>query len=68
MYIYRYIERDLCIEYRSGDIVFSLAVGTMAYFLNERDNPRAQNGKTLLELVSRAKEKKIREREARRAV
>lgn len=40
----------------------------MAYFLNERDNPRARDGKTLLELVSRAKEKKIREREARRAV
>lgn len=38
----------------------------MAYFLNERDNPRAQNGKTLLELVSRARQKKISQREAKK--
>jgi hypothetical protein len=47
-------------------VIFSLTVGTLAYFLNERDNPRAQNGKTLMELVSRARQKKINEREAKR--
>ncbi|KAI7896538.1 uncharacterized protein EV154DRAFT_558160 [Mucor mucedo] len=51
---------------RSGDVVFALTVGTLAYFLNERDNPRAQNGKTLVELISRAKDKKIQQREAKR--
>ncbi|KAK4515537.1 uncharacterized protein ATC70_010487 [Mucor velutinosus] len=51
---------------RSGDIVFSLTVGTLAYFLNERDNPRAQNGKSLFELVSRARQRKINQREANR--
>ncbi|KAI8996907.1 hypothetical protein BDB01DRAFT_768962 [Pilobolus umbonatus] len=51
---------------RSGDIIFSFTVGTLAYFINERDNPRAQNGKTLFELVSRARQRKIDEREARR--
>ncbi|CAO0802689.1 hypothetical protein V8B55DRAFT_1524574 [Mucor lusitanicus] len=51
---------------RSGDIVFSLTVGTLAYFLNERDNPRAQNGKSLFELVSRARQRKIDQREAKR--
>ncbi|KAL9544908.1 hypothetical protein MBANPS3_007387 [Mucor bainieri] len=51
---------------RSGDIVFSLTVGTLAYFLNERDNPRAQNGKSLFELVSRARQRKIDQREANR--
>ncbi|KAI9478855.1 MAG: hypothetical protein EXX96DRAFT_619773 [Benjaminiella poitrasii] len=51
---------------RSGDVIFSFTVGTLAYFLNERDNPRAQNGKTLKDLVLRARQKKINEREARR--
>lgn len=46
--------------------MFSLTVGTLAYFLNERDNPRAQNGKSLFELVSRARQKKIDQREAKR--
>ncbi|RCI02253.1 hypothetical protein CU098_001686, partial [Rhizopus stolonifer] len=51
---------------KSGDLLFSVTVGTLAYFLNERDNPRAQNGKTLLELVSRARQRKIQQRETNR--
>ncbi|OBZ80670.1 hypothetical protein A0J61_11281 [Choanephora cucurbitarum] len=51
---------------RSGDILFSITVGTLAYFLNERDNPRAQDGKTLRELLMRARERKIQQREANR--
>lgn len=53
-------------KYRSGDILFSVTVGTLAYFLNERDNPRAQNGKTLKDLMLRARQKKIDQREAAR--
>ncbi|KAI8358550.1 hypothetical protein BD560DRAFT_405731 [Blakeslea trispora] len=51
---------------RSGDILFSITVGTLAYFLNERDNPRAQNGKTLRELLMRAQQRKVQQREANR--
>ncbi|KAI8971554.1 hypothetical protein BDF20DRAFT_915353 [Mycotypha africana] len=51
---------------RSGDIVFSVTVGALAYFLNERDNPRAQNGKTLFDMLKRARQKKVQEREAKR--
>ncbi|KAI8887390.1 hypothetical protein K501DRAFT_212233 [Backusella circina FSU 941] len=53
---------------RSGDIIFSLTVGTMAYFLNERDNPRAQNGKSVFELVKRARQKKIDQRELNKSL
>ncbi|KAI9314264.1 hypothetical protein BX666DRAFT_1971861 [Dichotomocladium elegans] len=48
---------------RSGDIVFSLTVGTLAYFVNEREDPRAQNGKTLFELLSRRRQAMVQERE-----
>jgi hypothetical protein len=48
--------------------VFSLTVGTLAYFLNERDNPRAQNGKSLFDLVKRARQKKIDQRELNKAL
>ncbi|KAL1935019.1 hypothetical protein VTP01DRAFT_4159 [Rhizomucor pusillus] len=51
---------------RTGDIVFSLTVGTLAYFVNERENPRAQDGKTLFELVKRKRQRTIEERERRR--
>ncbi|KAF7726426.1 hypothetical protein EC973_008760 [Apophysomyces ossiformis] len=52
---------------RSGDIVFSLTVGTLAYFVNERENPRAKNGKTLWELINRRRQRTIDEREQRRS-
>ncbi|KAL4212561.1 hypothetical protein CU097_011965 [Rhizopus azygosporus] len=49
-----------------GDIAFSVTVGTLAYFLNERSDPRTQNGKTLKDLVLRARQRQIQEREAAR--
>lgn len=52
--------------YRTGDIVFSLTVGTLAYFVNERENPQAQNGKTVMEMLSRRRQKIVQEREQRR--
>ncbi|KAG2216720.1 hypothetical protein INT45_013831 [Circinella minor] len=51
---------------RSGDILFSFTVGTLAYFSNERDNPRAQNGKSLLELISRRSERIVERRDHRK--
>ncbi|KAI9012071.1 hypothetical protein CLU79DRAFT_771164 [Phycomyces nitens] len=48
---------------RTGDIVFSLTVGTLAYFVNERDNVRAQNGNSLRELIARKRERIIAQRE-----
>lgn len=51
---------------RTGDIVFSVAVGTLAYFVNERDNPNAQNGKTLMELMQRKRQHTIDIRERRK--
>ncbi|CAO3594441.1 unnamed protein product [Absidia cylindrospora] len=51
---------------RTGDIVFSLAVGTMAYFVNERDNPKAQNGKSVMELMNRKRQRTIDLREQRK--
>ncbi|KAI7886678.1 hypothetical protein K492DRAFT_203199 [Lichtheimia hyalospora FSU 10163] len=51
---------------RTGDIVFSLTVGTLAYFVNERENPQAQNGKTVMEMLSRRRQKIVQEREQRR--
>ncbi|CAO3619099.1 unnamed protein product [Cunninghamella blakesleeana] len=51
---------------RSGDIFFSITVGTLAYFVNERDNPRAQNGKSLIELINRQRQNTINRREQRR--
>ncbi|KAI8144857.1 hypothetical protein BJV82DRAFT_667401 [Fennellomyces sp. T-0311] len=51
---------------RTGDIVFSFTVGTLAYFTNERDNPRAKNGKTLVELMSRRRQRIVDRREQRR--
>jgi hypothetical protein len=50
---------------RYGDIAFSLTVGTLAYFLNERTDPRMQNGKTLKELFLRSRQRHIQEREAK---
>ncbi|ORY94751.1 hypothetical protein BCR43DRAFT_525909 [Syncephalastrum racemosum] len=48
---------------KSGDIVFSVTVGTLAYFVNERENPKAQNGKSLFELIKRRNERTIAARE-----
>lgn len=50
---------------KKGDIVFSIAVGTAAYFMYERDNPRPE-GKSLLELLNRRRANLIQEREAMR--
>ncbi|KAI9498313.1 hypothetical protein BDB00DRAFT_799794 [Zychaea mexicana] len=52
---------------RSGDILFSFTVGTLAYFTNERDNPRAQNGKTLFELVKRRNQRIVERRDHQNA-
>ncbi|KAI8072920.1 hypothetical protein BC940DRAFT_330363 [Gongronella butleri] len=51
---------------RTGDVVFSLTVGTLAYFVNERENPKAQNGKSLFELVNRQRIRTVEQREQRR--
>ncbi|KAI8343759.1 hypothetical protein BC941DRAFT_465918 [Chlamydoabsidia padenii] len=51
---------------RTGDIIFSVAVGTLAYFVNERENPNAQNGKTVMELLNRKRLHTIASREQRK--
>ncbi|ORX62113.1 hypothetical protein DM01DRAFT_1072429 [Hesseltinella vesiculosa] len=51
---------------RTGDVLFSITVGTLAYFVNERDNPRAQNGKSLFELMNRMRLRTVQDRETRR--
>lgn len=48
-----------------GDIAFSLTVGTLAFFLNERTDPRMQNGKSLKELFTRSRQRQLQERETK---
>ncbi|KAI9277208.1 hypothetical protein BDA99DRAFT_600970 [Phascolomyces articulosus] len=48
---------------RTGDILFSFTVGTLAYFSNERENPRAQNGNSLLDLLSRRRQRIVEQRD-----
>ncbi|KAI7862513.1 hypothetical protein BDF14DRAFT_1886031 [Spinellus fusiger] len=48
---------------RTGDLVFSFTVGTLAYFVNEKENPRAHNGNTLVELVQRKRLRTIAQRD-----
>ena len=50
---------------RKGDILFSMLVGTGAYFIYERDHPRPE-GKSLMELLNRRRMDIIQEREALR--